>query len=444
VTTELRDVPFTPVDEALERLERVVSPLSGIVTHVVHAMHATDDCSLVQTSCHVAPTDRLLGSSTPEYSGGAHPLASHSRAAAIGEAVERYCGTYVPEESLVLSTAAALGAAVPPERFALFHPAQTAAPGFPFDAYRPDTPLRFVRALSLVDDGVAFLPAQLVYLAPPGSDETAIAYATSNGLASGASFEEAVLRALLELVERDAVMLAWKNRLSLPLLEWDGDSELVALDDRHFRRTRLRYSVLDASVFLGVPVAIAVVHGLPGEQTALALGGGAAATIAEAWRKALAEAFSVHRWLGRETLRDPTAGRLVAEAVRTFDDHMLFYARHERARLAGFLDASEDRTPVSSIAPLAGPTPRAQVAEIASLLARQGVSAYATDVTTPEIRELGLHVARVVAPELCPLDVVHRARFLGGRRLYHAAHETGLTPAPLTPSDLNALPHPFP
>jgi ribosomal protein S12 methylthiotransferase accessory factor len=72
------------------------------------------------------------------------------------------------------------------------------------------------------------------------------------------------------------------------------------------------------------------------------------------------------------------------------------------------------------------------------------VSAYATDVTTPEIRELGLHVARVVAPELCPLDVVHLARFLGGRRLYHAAHESGLARAALAPSDLNPLPHPFP
>ena len=255
VTTELRDVPFTPVDEALERLELVVSPLGGIVTHVVHAMHATDDCSLVQTSCHVAPTDRLLGSSTPEYSGGAHPLASHSRAAAIGEAVERYCATYVPQESLVLSTAAALGAAVPPERFALFHPAQTAAPGLPLRGL----PRRHRFASSVLSHSSTAappsFPAQLVYLAPIGSDETAIAYATSNGLASGASFEEAVLRALLELVERDAVMLAWKNRLSLPLLEWDGDSELVALDDRHFRRTRLRYSVLDGSVFLGVPVA---------------------------------------------------------------------------------------------------------------------------------------------------------------------------------------------
>jgi ribosomal protein S12 methylthiotransferase accessory factor len=50
----------------------------------------------------------------------------------------------------------------------------------------------------------------------------------------------------------------------------------------------------------------------------------------------------------------------------------------------------------------------------------------------------------VIVPELCSLDVSHRARFLGGTRLYTAAHDAGLVAAPLEPADLNPLPHPFP
>ena len=41
---------------------------------------------------------------------------------------------------------------------------------------------------------------------------------------------------------------------------------------------------------------------------------------------------------------------------------------------------------------------------------------------------LGLRVVRVIAPELCQLDVSHRARFLGGRRLYTAPRDAGLLP----------------
>jgi ribosomal protein S12 methylthiotransferase accessory factor len=53
-------------------------------------------------------------------------------------------------------------------------------------------------------------------------------------------------------------------------------------------------------------------------------------------------------------------------------------------------------------------------------------------------------VIKVLAPELCTLDVVHGARFLGGRRLYAAAHELGLRSHPLAETEVNPDPHPFP
>jgi ribosomal protein S12 methylthiotransferase accessory factor len=75
---------------------------------------------------------------------------------------------------------------------------------------------------------------------------------------------------------------------------------------------------------------------------------------------------------------------------------------------------------------------------------RAGSSAYAVDVTSPDVRRLGLHVVKTLAPELCALDVSHRARFLGGRRVLHAAAELGLLPRALRADELNPDPHPFP
>jgi ribosomal protein S12 methylthiotransferase accessory factor len=132
------------------------------------------------------------------------------------------------------------------------------------------------------------------------------------------------------------------------------------------------------------------------------------------------------------------------DAIESFDDHMLFYSVEENAGRAAFLDASPARRPTSEVASLEGSTSRAQIEALVARLARHGVSAYAVDVTPPDVRELGLSVARVIAPELCALDVSHRARFLGGTRLTTAAHAAGLVPAPLDVSELNPLPHPFP
>ncbi len=56
------------------------------------------------------------------------------------------------------------------------------------------------------------------------------------------------------------------------------------------------------------------------------------------------------------------------------------------------------------------------VEELCERVDSAGSCAYAVDVTSPDVAELGLTVTKVIAPELCALDVAHRARFLGGPR----------------------------
>jgi ribosomal protein S12 methylthiotransferase accessory factor len=446
MTTVLPDEPFTPVESALERLEEAVSPLVGIVVRTMSTTYAADEASLPNCAAELASAVRTLGGRAVEHGSGANPRPARARAAAIGEALERYSALFVPRERVQLATARSLGdAAVRPSRFALFHPAQHAAGELPFVEFKEDTQTAFVEGMALHDGSPAYLPAELVYLGRPATASLPIAYSTSNGLACAATFTEAVLRALLELVERDAVMLAWKCRLSLPLLDWTDDEELLSHDRRFFERAGLAFNVLDGSVFLDVPVAIAVVHGHPASGASLAMGAGAAATIGDAWLAAVSEGFGVYRWVRQQTLDLPPGTPPPGpDRVETFEEHLLSYARPEQAELAGFLDASADRTPTRSVGALEGTTPRSQVEAAVRRLSRHGLSAYAVDVTSPDVRALGLHVARVIVPELCSLDVSHRARFLGGTRLYTAAHDAGLVAAPLEPADLNPLPHPFP
>ena len=442
---ELGATQFTPTTVALSRLAEAVSPLVGIVSTVVRTTYAPADARLPHWACAVSPTGRTLGSASVDYGGGSHADDLRARAAALGEAIERYSAAYVPYDRLVHATAEELGpAAVHPDRFALFHERQLAAPHFPFEPFTVSTRLHFVPGYALADGSRAFLPAQLVYLGTPPRDGARIGYPTSNGLACGATREEAVLGALLELVERDAVMIAWAGSLSLPQLDWRDEPELVELERRYFAPSRLRYSVLDGSTLLDVPVAIAVLHGTPGERTALALGGGCAPTIGAAWSKAVAEAFSVHRWLSTKAAQDPPPPAPDPRHICSFDEHMLFYADDTNARLAGFLHASRRRTPARRVPRLAEGGPREVLDDLVARLARKGVSTYAVDVTAPDVETLGLHVARVIAPELCPLDVVHAARYLGGRRLYEAARDVGLASAALRFEDVNPHPHPFP
>ena len=438
------DQAFTPLPASLPLLEAALSPLTGIVKGTVATMNATDEVALPHCACELASSNRILGAAAVAYGSGAHPDPLQAKAAALGEALERYSGVFLPTERIRRATARELGdAAVDPSRFALFHATQFETSGFPLAPFTEDTPTTFVEAVNLADGSPAFVPAELVYMKRPESGRMPIAYSTSSGLACGPSLEEAALAALLELVERDAMMLAWKCRLSLPLLEWHDDAEIQTIDERFFVRTGVQYRVVDGSCFLDVPVAISILRGPRQSGAALAVGAAAAARVQTAWFKAVAESFGVYRWL-RSPAADETTWPTHPDAVESFDDHMRFYAGEEHAALAGFLDASRERRATLSVPALEGTTPCAQIDAVVRRLTRAGISAYLVDVTAPDVRELGVRVARVVAPELCALDVSHRARFLGGERLTHAAYEAGLVPRPLRLEDLNPLPHPFP
>jgi ribosomal protein S12 methylthiotransferase accessory factor len=429
----------------LPQLRTFVSPFAGIVHGSAETLTVPDEHRLVSIACQLADGRPTVGGAIEEHTSSDHPLRAAAEAASIGEALERYSAAFVPLDRLVVARADQLPGSVDPERFALFDEIQLDEAAFPFQPFRRDTVVSWIDGFSLPGGTLAYLPAQLVFLAWRRIDpEPQLAYTTSNGLACAPSLEEAVLAGLLEQIERDAVMVAWYSRLSLPLLDWSRHPELVRIDQRYFAPTGLRYSAVDLSVFFGIPTVLGVVHGPPGVLGALGVGAASASTVDVAWRKALAEAFAVQRWVRDRALERPEDVEQPAAEIRSFNGHTMFYAHPERAARAAFLDTSPERRDTRDIAPLEGANVLERIEAACDRLAQHRVSAYAVDVTSPDVRSAGFRVARVIAPELCQLDVVEQARFLGGSRLYEAAYEAGLVAAPLAVGDLNPDPHPFP
>jgi len=82
----------------------------------------------------------------------------------------------------------------------------------------PDQRLLLVRALDAESGASAWIPAELVF--NPAPDVGTVLYgASSNGLASGNSVEEASLHALFELIERDIWSMEFVRNASLRVVE---------------------------------------------------------------------------------------------------------------------------------------------------------------------------------------------------------------------------------
>lgn len=206
-------------------LDRLVDRRCGIVRAVEPVvLHPELPRSLRVASAPLSPLDGS-GHGTATPGGAAWWDPTQARAAAIGEAVERYCAT-LPRRGLRRASHAELRAAgrdaVDPATLALHSEAQYAAPGFPFVRFTGDLPVLWARGTDTATDAPVAVPASLVHLnhlSGPTRDEPRTNLPVNAGLAAGTGLAAATAAALEELLERHAVATAWLRGDRLPALD---------------------------------------------------------------------------------------------------------------------------------------------------------------------------------------------------------------------------------
>jgi len=344
---------------------------------------------------------------TTEDAGGA------AVAAAIGEAVERYCGHLVPPGLTTASHAelvAAGRAAVDPRSLALFSAEQYTEPGFPCVPMTRDLPMAWADGTDLATGAAVLVPANLVWIDPAPPLTNPIVQA---GLATGPSPAAARWNALREVIERDAMTLTWTGR---------GLLRLVRPPRRLARLGAGPVGVLQTR-FYAFPneVDLPVIGALVTDPTSgyLAMGMGVHPDPHQAMLKALGEAFQLHllladyddpdgafaRAAGHATspLRAWRRDRDYADAYRDDLSDVRDYGCHLQLHLDPRIQhrfETELATVVTGTvdpADLAVGGP-ADLTATVTRLAALGHQVISVDVTTADIRRTGLHVLRVLVP----------------------------------------------
>lgn len=334
--------------------------------------------------------------------GGAGLTRQAAETAALGEALERYAAALA---RLPRKTRSRLDPdqLLPVERFSLFSRAQRQAVGFPHPlVYQPD--LDYTVAYSLLDNSLRWAPAFLVGLegAPHG-------LATSSGLAAGSSKMRALLRALQELVERDALMITWHHGLG---------GRRVELAERWLRPVRKlggRAEVFDLTPAYS-PHPVAVVAGNVARRGAgrFAIGAACRSRWEDAVDKAFLEWAQGILFAGVVLEQDLAASLRSPRDVRTFEDHAAYYTRNPDLWPQIPLLSRAVNGPAPDDSPHAGSSTAAQLEELVHGLAGSGASLYYRDLTTADLRQIGVTVVRVLSPDLAPIHADERWPFLGG------------------------------
>jgi ribosomal protein S12 methylthiotransferase accessory factor len=272
------------------------------------------------------------------------------------------------------------------------------------------------------------LASQLYYKFPSVFSDF-VAQVTSSGLAAGTDVESATMRAVLELIERDAIMVAWLCRepgRRLPINLCDAETRYIA-GELMSAGASVAFHLLEGAG--KIPVVLCAATGDGVSWPGLSATAAAHPSLRLAARGAVLEQAVSGFGLMR-MLREGSGPRpMRPEEVRCgqFLDHACYYVPKREEELAFLRNAPSYEPEVESY-----DRPIPSLAELAARLAGDGVEIAVADLTPPDVASASIHVVRAVAAGLQPLHCGFGMEFRGSWRLRHWRRKA-----------LNPAPHPF-
>jgi ribosomal protein S12 methylthiotransferase accessory factor len=432
--------------DAWSRFAPLVDDTFGIIRKVEVLKLSGVDPAVFLAYANPCDTVPICGIPAANRGGACSVRLDRAVVRACGESVERYCSAIFDRESFVYRTRADLVRAghrvLGVREFFPFDEAQYDIPGFPFARGLESEPSSWVPTQPLGGGPSVYVPASCVYV-PYAFDLTREAFThmpISTGLAAGPSLDFCIAKGIYEILERDALMIAWAWRLERPRIPPESCFRFAPDIDELLRSIEglgARFYINDLTLDVEVPVISAVIID-DGSPPLTSFGIAADRDPLHALRLALEEALLTRVLLSRGEELQPA--EVAPEDVRTLRDHLFAHAASDRLRQRlEFLTHAREATAFEALV-------RRYSANDSSLqdrLRRHDLSAFWVDVTTEDVGSLGFRVVRTLIPTAQPLHNDHRYRYLGGARLQTVPRRLGLRGS-FTLADINPDPHPFP
>jgi ribosomal protein S12 methylthiotransferase accessory factor len=433
------------------RTGRPLSPVdhrTGLIRWVFDIPIEPGEPRIFNAAVKMADTTQYNPQPCYDNNGGSGLTRDQAHRAAIGEGLERYCCSVFDASDLVCGSVADVSrehVLRRPDEFALFHPEQPGRQPLP-DAH---TPIAWTWGWSFGHACPVLVPACLVYMPYfpcfREQGEQVAGPAVSTGLACATSLEEATLKGIYELVERDAFTIVWSNRLPVPQVDIESHPTLRALYRERLQRDGLRYVLLRTTTDLPLPSFLCLLIDDRRTPPMICAGGATGLDPVRAAAKAMTEAVQTREWakfLGGRGKTFQFASDF--SDVREFEDHVALYGYGDMLHAVAFLTESDQARLSDCWHDESTGDPVRDLEKTVHLLATHGLDTVALDLTTRDVADCGYHVARAMIPELQPLDADYQHRFLGGHRLYDVPRRLGYFSAPTTIDMLNPYPHPYP
>jgi len=364
----------------------------------------------------------------------------------LGESIERYCNFVYLKGKVSFEGPFSLvkAKAIKPERFTGYSPHQLQNKRFKQFVVDSNSIFTWTSCKSLLDEQKILVPCQLIYLSYyRGKTEPILYPPISTGTAGGSSLSAAIVRGVHEVVERDAFMIYYLNKLPAPRINLK-----ICKDHRIQKILRIaaRYKLeiisLDITTDLPIPVVATVVINDTGIGKAVSVGLKSDLDPVEAIIGSFCEALHTRNWI-RETYEKVALNTTRVDPLKNKNVEMkrralLWYGAGASQNLNFLLNSHKK----SDIQPIKRVYKSGEhLKRLISIFAKNSYEVFYKELTLNSFREMGYFVVKVLIPGMQPLHLNEKYPLLGGNRLYTVPERLGFKAK--TENELNKYPHPF-
>lgn len=355
---------------------------------------------------------------------------------ALGESIERYCISICNYKTLTVASYKDLKKeAINIFKFIKFSPDQLKDKRFKYYLFNEKSKFKWVSGFSLKDNKKVLIPAQLVYVPYKFGKEMVIRDPITTGAAASTSLGGAIYRGICEIIERDAFMITYLNNLTRESVDLEFSNPKLKKMFDICKRYRLELKIIDITTDLGIRAMMGIIIDLTGLGPAISIGLSSDLDPVIAAIGAAEEAFHTRPWIRNEMMKQNKDRNVNNQIGRG-----LFWSDPKMIKKCDFLFNDKKNKHLKQKYKLRY-TPEKLKKVLSILINKFNYNVYFMEVTTPEVKNAGFIVVKVIIPELQPLYLDDRFPYLGGERLSTVPAKLGFKNIHKT--NLNKLPHPF-
>ena len=435
----------SPSQMQLESLRDLISPRTGILKSLEMRIKSVNEPPLpvIYDAC-LSHYDFCKAPAVERGSCGKGVTEEDAMLGAVGEAIERYCASHTPLKRMRRARGADLADAIPPTEFVLYSPRQYARKGFPFQPWRREAEYLWIKAMEFGSQQTVWVPAALAHLTQPGDQpQDFLCMSTSSGLAAGPNVVWALRNAVLELLEREAFMITWLNRLDVPEIDFSGLGGVIEEIRNAYRRWGTDVRAFNLATDMPVSAVMAVALDQTGKGPAAVVGLGCELDAQRALFRALFEICQVHETFRRRCGHGAADHLNNYSDVSTLEHHAAYFFRRDHFHELDFLLQTNRSVRIEELLSSTGCSAQQDLELLHGGVNRAGCRLFFRDLTTPDVLPYPIRVVRALITGIQPIHFGYGLERLGGNRLYELPSKIGFTRKPASEASLNTCPHPL-